>query len=68
MRVRDFRYWPLATGHVPTADHRFRGTAEVRSPVPEVGGDAFDPEPTFAVPLACRTSQFSMCYRQAYPT
>ena len=26
----------LATGHVPTADRRFRGTAEVRSPVPAI--------------------------------
>jgi hypothetical protein len=36
--------WPFATGYIPTAGRRFRGAAEARSPVPEVGGDAFDPE------------------------
>ena len=42
------RFGPLATGYIPTAEVAFGGTAEVRSHVPEVGGDAFDPKRYFA--------------------
>ena len=42
----NFCCWPLAAGYIPTADRRFRGTAEMRSLVPEVGGDALDPNRT----------------------
>src|SRR5208282_2189730 len=35
--------WPITTDRTLTASRRFRGTPEVRGPMPTAGGDANDP-------------------------
>jgi len=41
--------WPITTDRTLTANRRFRGTPEVRGPMPTAGVDANDPSETFGV-------------------
>jgi hypothetical protein len=42
--------WPITTDRTLTANRRFRGTPEVRVPMPTAGGDANDPQRTTSQP------------------